>query len=96
MRFDGATRTYACTFVTLLALTGLTVAAARLDVGAAHLPIALTIAGVKAALILTFFMHLRAQTRLVKLYMVGAGVWLGIMVVLTLSDFLTRGAAGFP
>lgn len=46
-------------FVTLLALTGLTVWAATWPVGHFDVWIALSIAGVKATLVAAYFMHLR-------------------------------------
>lgn len=45
--------------VALLILTVVTVAAAQFDFGAANITVALAIAGVKASLVVLFFMHLR-------------------------------------
>jgi len=47
---------------TLLALTGLTVAAASADLGAAGIWIALLIAMAKASLVVLYFMHLRYES----------------------------------
>ena len=43
----------------LLTLTGATVAVSYIDLGFLNVPVALTIATLKAALVLLFFMHLR-------------------------------------
>ena len=43
----------------LLVLTVITVVAAQFDFGAANVAVALVIAGVKASLVVLFFMHLR-------------------------------------
>jgi cytochrome c oxidase subunit IV len=52
--------------------------------------IALTIAFIKASIVVWFFMHVKFSSRLVKLS-VGAGLfWLAIMFVLTLSDYNSR------
>jgi len=47
----------------LLALTALTVAASRLDLGAFNVVLALAIAGLKASLVAMFFMHLKYENR---------------------------------
>jgi cytochrome c oxidase subunit IV len=46
-------------FLALVVLTGLTVAAAHVDLGGGNLVLALVIASVKASLVLLYFMHLR-------------------------------------
>jgi len=52
--------------------------------------IALMIAIAKTFLVMLFFMHVRYSGRLVWIY-VGVGFfWLGILLALTMSDFLTR------
>jgi cytochrome c oxidase subunit IV len=53
--------------------------------------VALTIALVKALLVVLFFMHVRYSSRLIWVF-VGAGVaWMGYILILTMSDYLTRG-----
>jgi cytochrome c oxidase subunit IV len=93
---QASARPYLLTFAALLVLTGATVAIAHVHLGALNLPVALAIAGAKALLVLLVFMHVRNQTRLVVAYVAGGLFWLGILLVLTLSDYLTRGAFGFP
>jgi cytochrome c oxidase subunit IV len=56
--------------------------------------VALTIAFVKALLVLLFFMHLRYSSRLTRVFAGAGWFWLLIMVTLTLSDVLTREALG--
>ena len=53
-------------------------------------PLALGIAVVKAVLVLLFFMHLLHSTRLTWVVIGASLFWLGILMVLTLSDYLTR------
>jgi cytochrome c oxidase subunit 4 len=78
-------------FAALLVLTGLTVGVAYLDLGLLNTVIALTIATAKALLVVLFFMHVRYSHRLTWVF-IGAGVfWLLLLLVLTLSDYLTRG-----
>ncbi len=84
-------RVYYKIFAALLALTLLTVGAAFLDLGRLNTIIALTIAVGKATLVLLFFMHVRYSSHLIWVF-VGAGVfWVGMLLVLTISDYVTRG-----
>jgi cytochrome c oxidase subunit IV len=83
-------RVYYRVFLTLMVLTGLTTGVAFIDLGLLSPILALTIAVVKASLVVLFFMHLRYSTRLTWV-VGGAGIfWLGILLVLSLSDYLTR------
>jgi cytochrome c oxidase subunit 4 len=89
-------RTNIAVFVALLVLLVMTVVAARLPLGALHVPVAMTIAVVKAVLIMLFFMHLLHSHRLMMIVSVASFFWLAIMVVLTLNDYLTRGVLQIP
>jgi len=89
-------RTNIAVFVALLVLLVMTVAAARLPLAALHVPVAMTIAVVKAVLIMLFFMHLLHSHRLMMIVSVASFFWLAIMVVLTLNDYLTRGVLQIP
>ncbi len=83
-------RTYVTIFAVLLALTGLTTLVAFFDFGYWNPVIALTIACTKATLVVLFFMHLR-ETDQVTWIVAGAAIfWLGILFVLTLSDYAWR------
>jgi cytochrome c oxidase subunit IV len=87
-------RTYFTVFGCLIAFTVLTVAAAAMHLPPSldwlHTPIAFAIAGVKALLVLLFFMHLWHSPRLFWLVAFGALLWLAIMMVLTFADYMTR------
>jgi len=83
-------RTYLLVFAILIGLTGLTVWAAFVDLGAFGTVAALTIAGVKAALVVLFFMHVKYNEELIGLFIVGGVFWLLVMLVFTLSDYRTR------
>lgn len=84
---------YAVIFIALVALTLTTTGVAFIDLGGSlNVVVALTIAVVKALLVILFFMHVRYSDRLTWIF-VGAGFfWLAIMMALTLGDFLTRGS----
>jgi len=89
-------RTYVLVFVGLIGLTLLTTAVAFVNLGDFSVVAALAIAVCKMLLVALFFMHVRHSTQLTKLVLVGAMVWLGILILLTLTDFATRGLAGVP
>ncbi len=79
--------------VALLGLLALTIAASYINLGALNsiVSAAISVASTSTALILLFYMHVRRIKPLLWAF-VGAGFfWLGIMVALAFSDFLTRG-----
>jgi cytochrome c oxidase subunit 4 len=90
-----ATKIYYAIFATLLALTGVTVAVAYLDLGRLNAIVALAIAFFKALIVVLYFMHVKYSTRLVKLTIIAGLYWMGILLALTLSDYLTRGWGTF-
>ena len=89
-------RTNVMVFVALLVLLVMTVGAAYLPLGILHVPVAMTIAAIKAVLIVLFFMHLLHSHKLMMVVSVASLLWLAIMVVLTLNDYLTRGVLDIP
>lgn len=83
-------KVYVSVFAALLVLLAITVAASYVPLGRFNVVIALMIAIAKTFLVMLFFMHVRYSGRLIWIY-VGVGFfWLGILLALTLSDFLTR------
>ena len=85
------TKTCLRAFTGLLILLALTVAADFLPLGVLHTPVALGIAAAKAGLIAWFFMELHQQSNRVRLFATAGLIWLFILVVLTASDYATRG-----
>jgi cytochrome c oxidase subunit 4 len=83
-------RTNVQVFAILLVLLFATVVGAYLPLGPLHFPVAMAIAVAKAVLIVLFFMHLLHSHRLMMVVSAAAFLWLGIMIALTLSDYLTR------
>jgi cytochrome c oxidase subunit 4 len=83
-------RVYYTIFAILLFCTYLTVQIAFLDLGAMNTVAALVIATFKAALVILFFMHVKYSTRLTWAVVLGSIFWLGILLTLTMSDYLTR------
>jgi caa(3)-type oxidase subunit IV len=89
-------RTYLLVFAALLALTVALVLLSFVDLGASGPVLVLAIAGLQAALILTFFSHARAATGITRLVIGGGLFWLAILIVGTLDDLLTRGWLPVP
>lgn len=88
-------KVYFLIFGALIVGTILTYAAARVDLDfifhGANTVVALTIAVIKATLVVLYFMHVRYSSRLVWVIVVSGFFWLGIMFALTMSDYLSRG-----
>ncbi len=84
-------RTYVAIFLALMVLTGVTVGVAYVDLGPFNTLVALLIAFTKMMLVVLYFMHVRYSSRLTWA-VVGAGFfWLALLLLLTLSDYVTRG-----
>lgn len=90
--------TYFVIFGVLMVGTALTVLAAFQDLDhifkGANTIVALTIAVIKATFVVLYFMHVRYSTRLIWVVVVAGFFWLGILFVLTMSDYLSRGWFG--
>ena len=56
----------------------------------ANTVVALTIAVIKATLVVLYFMHVRYSARLIWVIVVSGFFWMGIMFALTFSDYATR------
>jgi len=81
---------YLLVFATLLVFTGITVGAAYVDMGVFNPIVALAIASTKAVIVILFFMHVKYQSRLVKVT-VGAGFFTFIVLItMTLVDYMSR------
>jgi cytochrome c oxidase subunit 4 len=87
----GPTRTvYITIYLILMLLLAATIAVAFLDLGPFNTLLAMSIAMLKAVLVVLFFMHVRYEGGLAWLAALGGVVWLSILISLTLCDFLTR------
>ena len=84
-------KTYVAVFVALLFLTALTTGVAFIDLGSELNTIAaLTIAVIKALLVILFFMHVKYSPGLTKMVIVGGFFFLALLIAFTLADELTR------
>ncbi len=84
-------RIYLTIFAILMVLTAVTVSVSFLDLGPFNTVVALVIAVTKAVLVVLFFMHARYSGRLTWAVVVGGVFWLGLLLFMTLADYLTRG-----
>ena len=76
--------------VVLVVGTCLTWGIAFVDLGIWNPVVALTIAVIKAVLVILFFMHVYYSSKLTKLTVAAGFFWLMIMITMSLSDYLTR------
>ena len=84
-------RIYVTIFLALLVGTALTVWAGLQSFPEPfNVVIAMTIAVIKATLVVLYFMHVRYSSRLIWLILASALFWMGILFALTFSDYLTR------
>ncbi len=83
-------RTYVAVFLALIVLTFTTVAISKLELGEFNFIVAITIAVIKASLVVWFFMHLSQSSSMTRL-IAGAGFfWMAILIVFVLSDYFSR------
>jgi cytochrome c oxidase subunit 4 len=83
--------TYFGVFAMLMLLLVLTVVAAFwVNLGGMNILVALSIAIVKALLVVLYFMHVKYASRLTKIFVAAAFLWLALLFALTFGDYLTR------
>jgi cytochrome c oxidase subunit 4 len=73
-------------FAALMVLTGVTVAAARVDLGNLNLYVALAIAVTKASLVILFFMHLFWDRGFNSMIFIGCLLFVSLFIGVTLTD----------
>jgi cytochrome c oxidase subunit 4 len=86
----GRIRTYAAVWLTLLALTALTITAAGMHLGRFSTLTSLLIASTKACLVLWFFMHLKYERRLFQFMFLIPVATLTVIIGLTFFDIWYR------
>ena len=82
---------YYMVFGALIFGTILTVAAAKVDMGALNNIVMLAIACTKASLVILFFMHVRWSSRLTWVVAMAGFFWLLILFGIGMSDYMSRG-----
>ena len=90
-------RIYYAIFGSLMVLTAITVGVAFINLGPFNFPVAISIAIIKATLVILFFMHVKYSSRLTKLVVATGFFFLMVLFTLTLTDYLSRGwLTGLP
>ena len=79
-------------FLALLGLLALSVGAALMPLGPLGVVANVTIAAVKAVLVMVFFMKLRTDSPLLRIVAVIGFAWVAVLIALSLTDVLTRTA----
>jgi len=75
----------------LIVLTFSTTAASYLELGEFNIVLAMLIALTKVSLVAWIFMGVRYSTSLTRLFCIAGLVWLVIMMIVTSSDYVSRG-----
>jgi len=83
-------------FAALMVMTALTVGVAFIPLGTLNFPVALAIAIFKATLVILFFMHVKYSSRLTKMIVGMAFFFLAILLLLTMTDYGSRGWYASP
>ena len=93
---DHGTKRYFIVWAILLACTGLTVWTGYTDLGSINLPLALTIATIKATLVILFFMHMTEAAGTNRIVFVTSFVFLLVMIFGVFGDLWTRHEMSLP
>ncbi|MEE9431159.1 MAG: cytochrome C oxidase subunit IV family protein [Melioribacteraceae bacterium] len=81
---------YLFIWISLLALTSITVTVAGLDLGNYTLVVAMSIAAIKSALVINIFMHIKFEDTIFKVFIAISFFTLSVIFILTFLDFLYR------
>jgi len=84
-------KVYFTVWAALMCLTVTTAAVSYLDLGALSIVVALIIATLKGSLVVLFFMHAKyIDVKTTVLVIVAGFFWLTILLLMTMTDYITR------
>jgi cytochrome c oxidase subunit 4 len=83
-------KTYLAVYITLLIATALTTGAAFIDLKQFNPVLALAIACFKGVIVILFFMHVYFSSRLMKLTVAAGFFTFLVLIMMTLSDYMSR------
>lgn len=83
-------RPYVIVWLMLLVFTGVTYVTGTLHIGKWALPLAMTIATTKGAMVAIVFMHLKDSGAATRLVFVTSLIFVALLLTLTVSDVATR------
>jgi cytochrome c oxidase subunit IV len=78
------------TYLALLALLAISVGLRLFHLGLLGSVLLLVIAGIEAVVVLLFFMRVQASSKLIWLFAGGGSLWLGILLVFVITDYISR------
>jgi len=87
---EQARKRLAFVWLTLMLLLALTVAGSFTVTGSASAVVSFGVATAKVVLIFWFFMQLRTEKGLIRVFAVGAIAWLAILLIMVSIDNVTR------
>jgi cytochrome c oxidase subunit 4 len=87
---------YTRTYIALIALLIATFAIAHIDLGPFSTTVGVLIASAKAVLVVLYFMHFRYSNGIHRVAAVVGLFWFGILLSLTLTDYLSRNWLPLP
>ena len=82
--------TYLLVWLSLVALTSITVTVAGINLGEYILFVALSIAAIKSALVINIFMHIKFEDPIFKVFLAISGFTLLVIFMLTFFDYFYR------
>lgn len=82
--------TYVLVWLSLISLTVLTVTMAGVDFGSLSLFIALLIAAIKSTLVINYFMHIKFDDAIFKVFLLITLITLASIFILTSTDIFFR------
>jgi cytochrome c oxidase subunit 4 len=91
-----STKSYFVVWVILLTCTVLTVWTGYMDLGKVNLPLALTIATIKASLVVWYFMHMRDAAGTNRIVFITSFVFMFVMIFGVFGDLWTRHEMSLP
>ena len=83
-------RSHAWVLITLLTLTFITITVTWIDLSALTVLIAMVIASVKGYIVLTYFMHLKFESSLFRVFVFMVLAIYVLVILFTFSDYLFR------
>lgn len=87
---------YIAVWLALLSFTGITVYTGHQDLGAINLPLALTIATIKATLVVLFFMHMIDTPTANRIVFIVSIVFAIVLIIGVFGDLWTRNEMTLP
>ena len=83
-------RTFLFVLAGLIVLTLISVTLTQISLGTLTVVIALIIAAIKSTFVLRIFMHLKFESKMFSIAVIGVIALIGVVITITLIDYLNR------